>query len=426
MHSKRKKFSTTFQEYSIYVKRFFEESFEFLTVNFLCIKFLGLNQSSNEKMKNKLIFLSSGFALFSMFFGSGNLVFPLVLGKENLSHYPFALLGLFLTAVLVPILGVLAMMLFKGQAKAFFSVMGERAAFWMSLVILSLMGPFGVLARCITVAHGSCEVLFPDVTLMQFSLVFSLFTFIIALNKERIVPILGSFLTPFLLLALGLIAGFGFFYGAPPMDAQNPPSQAFQDGFFKGYQMMDLLASFFFSAFIIDHINARVKEENQVKTFLVSSCIGGSLLFVVYAALTYLGASFAPLLATVPPEKALGVVAEHTLGSYSLIAVVIASVLACLTTAVVLASLFADFLKKEVTDHKLSNSLSLIMTLCIAYFVSLLQFSGIAKILGPILEVIYPALIVLTLVNIASHFFGTKKYRWPVIATILLRLATSI
>src|SRR5262245_8338583 len=106
-------------------------------------------------MKNKLLIISTGFALFSMFFGSGNLVFPLVVGKESGGHYLLATLGIFLTGVVVPFLGVIAMMLYKGDNQKFFGSMGKPATFWFPLIALSLMGPFGVLARCITVAHGS-------------------------------------------------------------------------------------------------------------------------------------------------------------------------------------------------------------------------------------------------------------------------------
>ncbi|EKE08422.1 MAG: hypothetical protein ACD_17C00172G0001, partial [uncultured bacterium] len=95
--------------------------------------------------KNRLV-ISTGLALFSMFFGSGNLVFPLVVGKTSQGHFNLGALGIFLTGVLVPFLGVLAMCLFNGCTKTFFGRMGRPAVFWFPLIALSLMGPFGVLA----------------------------------------------------------------------------------------------------------------------------------------------------------------------------------------------------------------------------------------------------------------------------------------
>src|SRR5579872_2320269 len=106
-------------------------------------------------MKNKTLIISTGLAMFSMFFGSGNLVFPLVVGQTSEGHFGFAAIGILITGVLVPFLGILAMLLFNGSSKDFFGRLGNPAVFWFPLIALSLMGPFGVLARCITVAHGS-------------------------------------------------------------------------------------------------------------------------------------------------------------------------------------------------------------------------------------------------------------------------------
>src|SRR5205085_1194147 len=98
---------------------------------------------------------STGFALFSMFFGSGNLVFPILVGKECGGHFFLSALGILFTGVFLPFLAVFAMMLFQGSISSFFTCFGQRGTFLFSLLILGLMGPFGVLARCLTVAHGA-------------------------------------------------------------------------------------------------------------------------------------------------------------------------------------------------------------------------------------------------------------------------------
>src|SRR5690349_22076848 len=94
-------------------------------------------------MKKQLLIISTGFALFSMFFGSGNLVFPISVGVESQGHYLLGSLGILLTGVIVPFLGVLGMMLFKGDIMHFFSCFGKKGTFIFSLIALSLMGPFG-------------------------------------------------------------------------------------------------------------------------------------------------------------------------------------------------------------------------------------------------------------------------------------------
>lgn len=375
-------------------------------------------------MKAKWLVLSTGFALFSMFFGSGNLVFPLTVGRESGGHFIMASLGIFLTGVIVPFLGVFALWFFKGDHKAFFGTMGRHATFWFPLIALGLMGPFGVLARCITVAHGSFKLLFPSVSLIPFSLAMLTVIYAATMNKSKIVSLLGSWLTPFLLLSLAAIAFFGFAYGDFPAISHTGGMNVLSNGILQGYQTMDLLGAFFFSSFVITHLQSHqeTSPKNLFKLFMQSIAVGGGLLALVYFVLVYLGAKFAVQLQGVPPEEMLGVVTAQAMGNFSAPIVCIAAVLACFTTAVVLAQLFADFLKTEVTDNKISSHLAMLATLVVAFGLSTLEFSGIAKFLGPILETLYPALIVLTVMNILSNLWELPTTRWPVAMALVAKL----
>lgn len=366
--------------------------------------------------------------MFSMFFGSGNLVFPLTVGKDSDGHFLFATLGMLLTGVLVPFLGVIAMMLLKGDTKSFFGSMGKHATFWLPLIILSLMGPFGVLARCLTVAHGSFRLVFPETSLIVFSAISCVIIYYMTTNKSRIVPILGNFLTPFLLIALFLVTLFGFWYGTSQEHVGGTAWNALTQGVLQGYQTMDLLAAFFFSTFVIQHLEKLYQNENEhaplFKVFFKSTLLGAFLLSIVYFGLVYLGALYGPSLEGVPPQEMLGTIASKTLGSFSAPIVCITVVLACFTTAIVLASLFASFLFKEVFQGKVSENQSMLITLLIAFAISTLEFAGIARFIGPILECLYPALIVLTMINIANKLWGMKQRRWPVALTLLAKLCT--
>src|SRR3990167_5283961 len=170
-------------------------------------------------MKSKSLILSTGLAMFSMFFGSGNLVFPLLVGQMSEGHYLSATLGILLTGVLVPFLGILAMILFNGDSNAFFRRLGGPATFWFPLIALSLMGPFCVLARCITVAHGAFHLLSPTTPLWLFSLISCGFIFFLTIKKNKIVPVLGSILTPLLLASLAAIAFFALTKAGLPQTA---------------------------------------------------------------------------------------------------------------------------------------------------------------------------------------------------------------
>lgn len=389
------------------------------------------------KMNKKLLIFTTGFALFSMFFGSGNLVFPITVGQESGGHFVLAALGILLTGVIVPLLGVLGMMLHKGSIKSFFSSFGKVGTFIFCFASLALMGPFGVLARCFTVAHGAVETIFPTAPLVLTSLAFCFCIYVMSIKKSTIIPTLGSILTPLLLLAIGAIAVFAytdFSVATTPVVSTTTELTsgwvAFKSGFFQGYQTMDLLAAFFFSVFVINHL-ASVKKEgasekSHLKIFLQSAALGGGVLGAVYFLLVGLGSTYSTSLAGVLPQEMLGHIAMQTLGSVATPCLCVLVILACFTTAIVLASLFADFLQKEVFRDKIGSHLSLIITLGIGFAVSTQGFMGIARFLGPLLDVIYPALISLTLVNIAHHFFGVRRSHWPVTLTFIARLCFTI
>lgn len=377
-------------------------------------------------MKHKGVVVSTGFALFSMFFGSGNLVFPITVGQESEGHYWLAALGILFTGVVVPFLGVLGMLLYKGDIDSFFSCFRKRGTFLFSFLALALMGPFGVLARCLTVAHGALLLLFPTASLPVSSLLMCLVIYFMAVNKNKIVTTLGSVLTPFLLLAIGVIALFGLTKGVMPKAAPTQGWEALKNGFFQGYQTMDLLAAFFFSQFVIKHLQNRFAgnhdEGSLLKHFCKSSLIGAGILSLVYCALVVLGWIYSPLLQGLPPQEMLGAIAIKSLGPIAAPCVCLAVLFACLTTAIVLASLFADFLRGQVFKEKLANKPALMVTLGIGFVVSTFDFAGISKFLGPVLEAVYPALIALTVVNIACQFVGMKSSHWP----FTLALATKL
>lgn len=355
-----------------------------------------------EMSKRNISALSTGFALFSMFFGSGNLVFPIAVGQASAGAYWAAALGMMMTGVIVPFLGVFGMLLYEGELSRFFSFLGKKGLFIFTLITLCLLGPFGVLARCLTVAHGAVQLMFPEISLELTSFILCALILILTRQSKKILQILGAWLTPFLLISIGLIALIGLYQSPLPNDSGDQWT-ALLNGCVQGYQTMDLLAAFFFSHFIIKELLDQ-KQECQKKGLFVlfaqSALIGGCILSTVYVALVLLGSSYAHVLDGKSPQELFGVIAVHSLGSYAAPVVCVAVVFACLTTALVLTTLFADFLTKEIGKERIGRTSSLIITLIIGFLISTLDFVGISNFLGPILEMIYPILIFITLWNL--------------------------
>lgn len=378
-------------------------------------------------MNKKWLVLSTGFALFAMFFGSGNLVFPLTVGRESEGHYLLASFGILFSGVIVPFLGVFGMMLYKGDLDRFFSCFGKKGFFLFSFLSLALMGPFGVLARCLTVAHGAMQLIFPTLSLPVTSLCFCIFIYFFTVNRNKVVTLLGTVLTPFLLLSIAAIVFFGVTEGKMPEMSSLNGLTALKNGFFQGYQTMDLLAAFFFSKFVIQHLytsETKLSETSSLKIFCKSSVIGAAILSAVYFSLVLMGWIYSPLLGDKLPQEMLGIVAQQALGPLAGPFVCLAVIFACLTTAIVLTSLFGEFLKTQVLQNKVNNQTALMITLAIGFMISTLEFAGIARFLGPLLETIYPALIALTLVNICIYFLGGKASHWPFTLTLIAKLCT--
>ena len=82
--------------------------------------------------------LSIGLAMFSMFFGAGNIIYPLAVGQYAGDQNFYAMLGLIITAAIMPIAGVIAMILFEGDYRAFFGRLGKVPGFLLALIIISL------------------------------------------------------------------------------------------------------------------------------------------------------------------------------------------------------------------------------------------------------------------------------------------------
>ena len=119
-----------------------------------------------------------------MFFGAGNVVFPLAVGLQSQDANIFGILGLILTAVLVPFLGLIAAILFKGDYEAFFERLGKWPGFILIVLILALIGPFGALPRTITLSFATTRMFYPSLSLIFFSLVAHLLIFVLTVRKK--------------------------------------------------------------------------------------------------------------------------------------------------------------------------------------------------------------------------------------------------
>lgn len=366
-----------------------------------------------------------GLAMFSMFFGAGNIIFPLVVGQHAGDKNIYAILGLIVTAVIVPFAGVIAMILFDGNMRQFFGRLGKGPGLWLAFIIIALLGPFGSTPRCIALAYSTLKSAFPGINPIAFSSISCLIILAFTIRKNQILKILGWILTPLLLSSLLIIIVVGLLSTPNIQTVEEPAFSLFMHGLKEGYNTMDLLAAFFFSSSILAILKLRsqdmaVKGQCYLKLAIQASGVGAFLLALVYIGFSYLASFHGHALTTTGNDELLTAIAMKIAGPYAGLLVCIAVALTCLTTAIALISVFADFFQKEIMKERISYELSLVGSLIVTFVISTFEFKGISAFLGPVLKIVYPGLIVLTFANIAHQWGKFKMIKTPVFLAFAL------
>ncbi len=366
----------------------------------------------------KIDYYTAGLTIFAMFFGAGNIFLPMALSQHALDKTPWALAGFLITAVAMPIAGLLAMFVYRGQIRLFFSRFGKVPGFCIAFLTIALLGPFGGAPRCITLAHSTMATSVPGLPLMLFSAVACLVVFCFTYRKNRLLKLVGYVLAPFkvALLVWIIIKGFMEAPGAALMTADPGEAGYFWHGLKEGYMTMDLLAAFFFAPIIISSL-PRQEGDKKLGGFVIkASAIGAFLLAAVYVGFCYLAYFYAAELKGVPSDKLLGMIAIKVLGPHAGFIVSLTVAVACLTTSIALIAAFASFIHKEVLREKIGHVPVLIGSLLMTFAVTTLEFQGIAQILNPVLKICYPGLILLTFYNLIRP---TKKIKLDSVGEVI-------
>ncbi|MCH9630675.1 MAG: Branched-chain amino acid transport system 2 carrier protein [Chlamydiia bacterium] len=374
--------------------------------------------------------IRNGFALFSMFFGAGNVIFPLIIGQTVKGNLFFSLCGLMITAIIVPFSGVISTSLFQGDYQSYFRRVGAVPGFLIILLLFALIGPFGGIPRLIGLSYSSLKVYLPKIKLFSFSAISCIVILLFSIRKKDILKVLGLVLTPILLISLCVIIVKGtFFSQASHHHGESlKPLKAFFYGIKEGYNTMDLLASFFFASMVYKRMKSQsVSDEpkSMMVNMLKASVIGATLLALVYVGFSYVAATFCSELSTVSSDQYLGKIGQIVLGKHAGIIVCLTIVMSCLTTAIALSSLCADFLCDLFKDRKPSYPLSLLIVLILTWGVSTLEFSGIVRILSPVLQICYPSLLAVSILNIFYKVYGFKHIKIPVFVIFIIMLISS-
>ena len=356
-----------------------------------------------QKLHGKNLLLV-GFTLFSMFFGAGNLIFPPFLGAEaGTSAWP-AFLGFAMSAIGLPVLGVIAVARSGGLSALAGRVHPRFAAVFTMLIYLSI-GPCLAIPRT---ASTSFEMFAPIIgggTAKQavYSVLFFAVAFLIALRPDKLTDRLGKILCPTLIvLIVVLFAGclvvpVAAHYGAVQSNYASLPTAV---GFLGGYQTMDTIAALNFGAIIALNIRAKgIEEEPQVvRGTIRAGWIAGALLLVIYAMLTHVGAlAGAAFPLGESGADTLSSLAYALFGTPGRILLAAIFLIACLNTCIGLISCVSEYfhgLFPRVSYRAFAAFFSVA-----SMVVSNIGLAGIIRLSTPVLNAIYPAAIVLIVLS---------------------------
>jgi len=363
--------------------------------------------------------ITAGLALFSMFFGAGDLLWPIILGGNSGDQNFYAMCGLLVTGVSLPLLGVISMILFGGDYREFFGRIGKYPSIVLLFVIQAILGPFGSIPRLITLMHATIEPYMPfNLSLVVFSFLASILILACTFKPSKIIDLLGYILTPVLLACLGGILILGFWNHPEPAATDLTSSAAFKEGLATGYNTLDLIASFIFAPFVLFHFCQDRKQLDNpemmslvFKKMLKASFIAAGLLSAMYVGLTYVSSFYTPIIGDVVAEGRLSAVAIYLLGPYGGFVSCMAVFMACLTTAIPIVSICAEYVKESFLNEKVGTIFPQVLILLISGCLANLGFIGIANMLTPILEVLCPALIVLSVMNIFHKLYEFKPVK---------------
>jgi LIVCS family branched-chain amino acid:cation transporter len=376
--------------------------------------------------------LSTGAAIFSMFFGAGNVVFPLYLGQLAGDQTIYALLGLIITGIGGPLLGLMGATLFQGRCLPFFQRVGGLPGIALLVLCFAMLGPLAVLPRCITVAHAGTKSMLPSLGLPLFSVLCAGVTFLCCLSKGRMLKLLGNVLSPMLLVSLFVIIIVGFSTGEVPLVSTIPSSTLFTQGLSTGYDMMDLIAAVFMSTAIWNILSDEFSEETEqtkrkhiVATIGISGLISGILLAMIYTGLSLMTAKHHAVLQGIAPEELLMTLSYLMLGPTFGGIANIAVILACMTTLIGFTSTFTDIMTREFIPVPINKNIPMFFVVASSAAIANLGFTELMHVIHPLISLCYPAIIVLTICNLLYKLYGITMVKGPVFATLLITIIAS-
>ena len=374
-------------------------------------------------IKKREVWITS-FALFAFFFGAGNLILPPFLGANSGEQWGLVFLGFTITAVFIPILGILA----HAKVQGTMYDLASKVAPWFSslyCVIMYLIAITIPAPRTASVAHEMAIHPFFGTSSLLTSSIYFLLIFVFVMNRSRVLSLIGKFLTPIILVILMAIILLAI-TGNPKTMKLNVYEVPFVSGILEGYQTFDAIGGVLIGAVIIISLGNRGVTSYDDKKSLITKAglIAGSGLILVYGGLIFSGATLSTLLPVSGTRtEVLTSLSSQTLGAIgtSFLSVLVA--LACFTTAVGIVTGTSDYVKEMFKNSQKAYVITAFISCVLGILIGHFQVSFIIKAAIPALMFIYPITIVLILLNVVpKRLTSSLVFKGVVITTLVFSI----
>ncbi len=362
--------------------------------------------------------VSVGFMLFALFFGAGNLIFPVMLGQMAGENVWAANAGFIVTGVGLPVLGVLALG-FSGKSdlQSLASRVHPIYGILFTCALYLSIGPLFAIPRTATVSYEiGIKPFFGEnagfLPLVIFSIIFFAITLFFSLKSSKLVDIVGKVLTPILLISIAvlIVAVFLNPIGEIQAPTENYLNNAFFKGFQEGYLTMDALAAFVFGIIIINTMknSGAITKKEIMTSSLKVALIAGGLLAAIYSSLAYMGATSVSELGMLDNGGAiLAAVSAHYFGAYGNALLSLIVIAACLTTSIGLITSCASYFTKLVPS--ISYTRWAVIFTIFSTIIANFGLSTLISISVPVLVALYPLAICLLVLTFLHPLFKGKK-----------------
>ena len=375
--------------------------------------------------------------LFGMFFGAGNLIFPVHLGQMAGQNALPAIIGFIITAGGIPILGVAAIGITHSDGLQTLSgKVGKVYGIFFTCLLYLTIGPLFAIPRCATVSFttGITPLLGADsperLYLLLFSAVFFAFVLFFSLRPGKITVWIGKIINPLFLFFFAVLMLAALLAPGAAVSAVEPVEAYRSDAFFpaliEGYGTMDAIAGLAFGIVVIDVIR-RMGVDNDdtiAEDVLSSGLLTGALMALIYVVSIVVGAQSRGLFELSENGGiALTQIAGHYLGGVGLFILAFTITFACLKTSIGLVTACAETFSK-MTNGKISYRSWAILFTVFSFAVSNIGLSAIIEYSIPMLMLIYPPAIALILLAFLGKFFAHDRTVY--IATMIGTWAAAI